>query len=496
MKKHLSAAILAISAALLLSSCSENTENAAENDSDTAPQTEQSTSAESDASSETAEEETESEYDDDLEEYDFNAEDFKIQTFEDVNIHNRVEAEMDGTLLNDAIYQRNRLIEERFNVCIKEVLTANYSHDQSKSILIAGDADAFDLFSERCSDALSNWQEGLVYSYEDIPVIDLSKPYWSQSMNKSITLAGQQYVALGAFNLNTYDITHTVLFNKEMFDMFTLENPYDLVNEGEWTFDKMQEMMTLVISDLDGNGTMDGNDRYGYVAGPKQVLPSFWIAADTLSIGKDENDIPCLAMNDEHFIDAFNKIFSMLWDGGTYYMPQDTWTDVPQEGIDMFANNQSLFIDVTLFAIERMRNIETDFGILPYPKYDENQSSYVSRTEYYWTFQVPVISKNLEKAGVMLEALNSYSAKIVIPPYYELALKKKISRDNESQEMLDIILSTAVIDLGDTILCANIRDGFMKPMFEKNDRNIVSKFTMSERILKKFIEGIPQNSEE
>ena len=431
-------------------------------------------------------------YEDELGEYDFKGEEFKIQTFEDVNIHNIIDTEEEtGEILNDALYKRNRTIEERFNVIIKEVLTGNYNHDKTRNTLLAGDADAFDLFSERCPDALSNWQEGLAFSYEDIPVIDLSKPYWNQTMNKSITLGGIQYVALGDFNLNTYDITHTILFNKSMIQDFGLEIPYMLVNSGKWTFTKMEEMMKAVILDLNGDGVMNENDRYGYLAGPKQVLPCFWIAANTLSVGKNESDIPYLAMGSEKFVNAFDKTFSMLWDGGAYYLPKDNWADVPQEARDMFSNGQSLFMDITFIVIENMRSTETDFGIIPYPKYDESQTNYVSRTEYYWTFQVPSINNNLERAGVMLEALNSYSAKIVIPAYYDLALKTKFARDDESSQMLDLILSTAVIDLGDTILCSDIRDGFMKPMFEKNDRNLSSKVESTERVIQKFIEKIP-----
>ena len=442
--------------------------------------------------SETTTENPFAKYDDNLGEYNFKGEEFKIQTFEDVNIHNRIDTEEEiGELLNDAIYKRNRTIEERFNVVIKEILVTNYSHDKTRSIMLSGDSTAFDLFSARCSDALSAWQEGLAYSYEDIPAIDLSKPYWNQTMNKSITLGGNQYVALGDFNLNTYDITHTMLFNKSMIQDFELEDPYSLVNSGKWTLTMMEEMIKQVILDLDGDGIMNEYDRYGYLAGPKQVLPCFWIAANTLSIGKDENDIPYIAMGDENFVRAFDKTFSMLWDSGAYYLPKDTWADVPPEARNMFSNGQSLFMDMTFIVIESMRSTETDFGILPYPKYDENQENYVSRTEYYWTFQVPSINNELERAGVMLEALNSYSAKIVIPAYYELALKTKFTRDDESSEMLDLILSTTVIDLGDTILCGDIRDGIMKPMFEKNDRNLISKVQKTETTIKKFIENIP-----
>jgi len=136
--------------------------------------------------------------------------------------------------------------------------------------------------------------------------------------------------------------------------------------------------------------------------------------------------------------------------------------------------------------------METDFGIIPYPKYDINQENYVSRVEYYMTMQLPITNPDHARAGVMLEALNSESAKTIIPAFYDIALKTKYARDDESSQMLDLIFSTLVVDIGDTTLCDKIRDSFMATMFEKNDRNLASKIESTEIIIQKFIDNIPE----
>ncbi|MCL2813249.1 MAG: hypothetical protein FWD23_01470 [Oscillospiraceae bacterium] len=430
-------------------------------------------------------------YSDSLGEYDFDGEEFKIQIFPNENVRNSIDTpEENGEVFNDAMYKRNRSVEERFNVVIKEVVTDDFANAKTKKVVLAGDSGVFDMFDSRCPDALNNWQEGWVQSYENIPIIDLAKPYWNNSANKTLTLGGSQYVALGNFNFASYEISHALLFNKNMIQDFALENPYTLVNGGNWTFDKMEEMMKQVISDINGDGTMDQNDRYGYLTHPKQVLPNFWIAAGAFSVGKDENDMPYLAMGSEKFINAFDKTFDMLWETGAYYLGKGG-PDIPQYAIDMFSNNQSLFMDTTLFVIEKIRSMEVDFGIIPYPKYDASQQNYVSRVEYYMAMQVPVTNSDLTRAGVMLEALNSLSAKTIIPAYYEIALKSKYARDDDSAEMLDLIFNTLVVDIGDTTLCDKIRDAFMASMFEKNDRNLASKIESTETIIQKFIEKIP-----
>ncbi len=82
-------------------------------------------------------------------------------------------------------------------------------------------------------------------------------------------------------------------------------------------------------------------------------------------------------------------------------------------------------MDMSFFFIEELREMETDFGIIPYPKYDENQSSYATRLCYYMPTVVPITIKGerLDRAGVMLEALACEYASNVVPAYYEIALK-------------------------------------------------------------------------
>ena len=425
------------------------------------------------------------------EEYDFNGEEFKIQIFENVAVRNNIDtAEQNGDVFNDAMYKRNRDVEERFNIKIKQISVGDFENDKTRKTIRAGDSTAFDMFDSRCSDAFPNWAEGFAVSYEDIPVIDLTKPYWDISANKTLTLAKNQWAAIGKFNSSTYDISHALLFNKKMIKNFGLEDPYTLVSGGKWTYAKMEEMMKPVISDLNGDGVMNRSDRFGYLTHPKQVLPNFWISAGEFSVGKDENDIPYLAMGNERFLSVFEKIYNMLWDTGAFYF-EDSEQDIPQYARDMLDNDQTLFLDTTLFLIEGMRAMETDFGIIPYPKFDEQQKNYVSRVEYYFVMQVPATNGDLERVGVMLEVLNSESAKTIYPAFIETALKTKYSRDNESAEMLDLIMNNLIVDIGDTTLCYQIRDAILSNMFAQNDRNLVSKIEKTEKaVINPFIKSI------
>jgi hypothetical protein len=160
----------------------------------------------------------------------------------------------------------------------------------------------------------------------------------------------------------------------------------------------------------------------------------------------------------------------------------------------MFAANQSLFLDATLFYIAALRDMEADFGILPYPKYDEAQDKYYSRVSYYWCCVIPVTNEDTEFTGAILEALNCESANSVVPAYYEIALKGKYSRDTESEQMLQLISDNRIVDIGDTTMCDKIRDNFMASLFASNKRDLASKLASVDKQLQKYIEKIPQKN--
>ncbi|MBQ4606455.1 MAG: hypothetical protein IJB15_07095, partial [Clostridia bacterium] len=68
----------------------------------------------------------------------------------------------------------------------------------------------------------------------------------------------------------------------------------------------------------------------------------------------------------------------------------------------------------------------------------------------------------------------------ITPAYYDISLKGKYSRDEESVAMLDLIFDHRVIDLGDTIFCPDVRDGFFNQMYSNNKRDLVSQIEMNE----------------
>ena len=425
---------------------------------------------------------TEDIYADHLGSYDFGGETFSLYTRANIAFHYALDtAETDGSPLNDAIFERNRRLEEKYNFRFTEFTEENQP-TTARAAILAGD-DTYDIVTTRIVYAYNLATEGLLQPVTDLPLVDLSRPYWDQQLAEDLSIGDKSYFAVGAFNITGYDFTHMLAFNKGLISQFDMGDPYETVRSGKWTLDEMQTMMRAVTSDVNGDGKMDKNDRYGLLSSAKQILPNFWIAAGELSVDKDAKNYPVPAFSgDEGFTKIFERTMDLAWTDSAWHLTTSTQNVDPDE-ITMFTSDLGLFIDMTAFHLESLRTMDTDFGILPYPKADEAQKEYQCRIEGCELFGIPKTNMDLERTSVILEAMASDSAKNVLPVYYDLLLKSKYTRDSASEEMINIIFENRVLDWGDTIWCDIVRDGPFMSMMQQNNRDLASK---AESLLKKL----------
>lgn len=148
----------------------------------------------------------------------------------------------------------------------------------------------------------------------------------------------------------------------------------------------------------------------------------------------------------------------------------------------MFAGGQALFYAIFFDTITDLRDMETDFGILPYPKLNEAQTDYASTSrDNFDVFALPLDVKDPECSGIITEAMCAESYRTVIPAYYDVVLKTKSSRDEESAEMIDMIRDSLTFDFG--YLCSNSLNGIghiFVGMVRENKTDLASSFAARE----------------
>ncbi len=381
-----------------------------------------------------------------------------------------------GEPINDAIFRRNVAIEEGLNIVLGEAMG---DAGTLKNAIVAGDA-AYDIAfinGQSISSLLGSQKSRLLYDFRtEIPHIRLDAPWWSRSVNESISIGGIQYFTANDIHLSYFDSVMPLFMNLQMIEEFGLADPYELVRNGSWTMDIMGEMMQTVTSDLNGDGEYTlQDDRFGFF-GMSEEYVSMAVGSGALIIKKDESDLPYCAFGEERFIDSFVKSVQILNDGyvfANYRLPHYDINGLANP-FEVFVSGRCLFSSDVLFHVSNwFRDMEDNYGILPRPKYDEAQETYYNLCHPSGAFLCVPTTSDPDRTGYIMEALAQKSKELVIPAYYDTVLCGKLMRDEASIEMLDIVLDTRVSDLGAMLSPSGIYMQFAN-MGIKGDTNIVS----------------------
>jgi hypothetical protein len=285
-----------------------------------------------------------------------------------------------------------------------------------------------------------------------------------------------------------------MVFNKKLQMDYGIENLYGLVNDGKWTLDKLLELCKVVSVDVDGNGKMDDKDAYGFLY-QRDTMTSFLSGCGEFVGGKDEDDLPVLTLNTPKALEVLDKLYDILYDE-KYCFHVMKFFDPTSIGFTdgmnmMFQDDRALFMWIRMADVENLRSMETDFGILPTPKYDEKQEQYLQTVNPYVGVLTAVSQSaaSIENAGAVLEYMAYESKYVLQPAYYEVVLYNKIARDEESGKMLDIIFGNRAYDIGDVFNFGSLGSDLLN-MTMTFDRNISSKYEKKEASALKAIDKL------
>lgn len=371
--------------------------------------------------------------------------------------------EMDGELINDSVYARTAYIEETYNVKLTALESqAEVVTSYLKTLITSGD-DSFEAIVCDVYDSGALAVEGMLLDLHDVEHIDLSKQWWSQSMNETFSIANRQFYATGDIFIIDNKATRVFYFNKDLIRDLDLENPYDLVDQNKWTMDRYIAASNEALYDLNGDNTYTReSDRFGTMA--QTTLGSLlYFAAGGHLTGKDENDLPYALCNSADAIEIMTGISEKI--AG---VPSIIMADV--NNLNEFMDGRVLFAPEVLLHIETMRDCEVDIGILPAPKYDETQESYACYADGWCVnvVSIPTTNTNPEDAGFLLEAMAADSLNNLTPAYFDVVLTDKYARDEQSVRMLDLILDSVVMDNANIFSWVYIESNVAEAIYKSN----------------------------
>jgi hypothetical protein len=426
-----------------------------------------------------------------LPEMDFNGRDFNIVhwfvgVWEFDDCDDIVVEELNGDVFNDAVFFRNKAVEEKYNVNIKLMrMDINEITNNVRKMISAGD-DTYDLIYQRLHEVMPMISSGMFYNLSDVPYVNFDMPWWDKRSVEEWSLGGKVYIAASDISKTSYDTIGCILFNKQAVQDYAIENLYEVAAKGDWTFDYLTEVCKNKAQDLNGDGILNDSDFIPFVCIDLLTTILFNGTGGRFA-EKDENDMPVCLFNTERNLGVCEAILNFMYDT---QLCLNTDTVANYKG-KMFENGQSIFTMAQMLSVRKLREMEIDFGVLPSPKYDKRQENYYSCLSIHQAglVSVPTTASDPDRTGLILEALSAESRYTVHPAYYEISLKGKHVRDDESADMLDILFNTRLYDLGSVGHFGGFETEWLRIQSNKK-RDIVSIYEKSEKKIQSDIDKL------
>ena len=405
-------------------------------------------------------------------------------------------SEITGEVINDSVFNRNSVLEDTMNIKIVEAPFDGVTSNVRTSI--TSGTDDYDIFTDGLNSLAPLISQHMILDYNSVSTIHPENDWWDQALYKELSVGGGAYMMTGDISVMDNYGTWCYLFNKQLITDYGLDNPYDLVDSGKWTLDKHNEMAEVATNDTDGDGKWTMADTYGYVTETYNNI-AMWTCFGYKICEKDENDLPYYTYDGERQISALMRIIDTQYAPFSNMGSKSTVTgggsfqDNTRE--NQFAIGRALFYYAGMRNITLFREADTDFGIIPAPKEDENQSQYYSSYSIYnlTAYALPTTITDIEKVGDITEAMAHLSVYTLTPAYYDQTLIGKSTRDVESEPMIALIMKTRNFDLGIAFDWGSV---FSMITGMQDSSVVTSKFASSAKVANKALEKFLKSLED
>ena len=212
-------------------------------------------------------------------------------------------------------------------------------------------------------------------------------------------------------------------------------------------------------------------------------------------ITRDENKNPVVSFDVDKLSAAIEKLDSIYKKADFAYCPAVYGSDEEQDEIAaMLADDRMLFSALRVMHTEQLRDMESDYALLPLPKWNEEQDKYYTFVhDNYSIVGIPVSVKNPSMASAVMEAMAAESYRHVTPAYYDIVLNGKYIRDPNSAEMLDLAMEGIKLDFGwiYTLNLSQVTQGvFRDILYNNNASAVASTLKAKEMVTAKSLERL------
>jgi len=399
--------------------------------------------------------------------------------------------EVTGEPVNDALYERDRFISEKYGVDMNyiQLIGGNNGCSTLERAVIAGD-NTYDLIvSQAQGNALDMlFTRNVLYNLIDAPYLSLQSPWWSKLLYENLQFNNKLFYTGGDIFLPAFSqAPAAIYYNQKLLRDYGIEdNLYNLVFEGKWTLDALNNIIKDRDVDLNQDGRMHADDDFfGMINTNNAVTSNIFATAAGIRFSAVTGDNITVDLASLDYINKIDKLASIV--------QKINFRD-QNDIIATFKDSRAMFLVQCLIVAQMdLRDMEDDFGILPMPKWDGQQESYRSYVNAWASGFVAVPSNaDIEKSAFLMEAMGYAAYERLRPVIYDITLKTKVSRDDESARIIDLILETCYLDLNSQYNFGGSIEALRNAIIE--DRPFVSEYErITDRIqadIDRFIEAM------
>lgn len=367
----------------------------------------------------------------------------------------------DGDVVHDNILSSMNSVEERLDVDI--IVTLRPGHligareeymNHIDNSIMAGDR-SYDWVDLMIGNAPLRAMSGNYMNLLENSMIDLDQPWYLSGLRNVCTVADQLFFVSGDASLGYLKSVFCMYFNKVLAEIYDIENLYQTVESGNWTLNKLTEVTKITSQDLNHDGTYSLKDQLGFVNHDNTHLNGYMFALGTNAYTKQSDGSWKFTFGSDRDYTAAAALGMLYSNTEGALFPNSA--NASSGGLSIYNQITANFCSDKIFlitaemndGISLFRSMESEYGVLPYPKLDENQENYITTGRSTWnSFSMPVTCVNPTAAGAVMEALSSSNYQKVLPSYFETTLKTKLSSDSEAAMMFDVIHDSMTLDFG------------------------------------------------
>jgi len=358
-------------------------------------------------------------------------------------------------IVNDAIYTRNMVVQDKLDVKFEGVFSSEESPANNNGLMtksVNAGLDEYDIIigvQWICTQiATSNIFKNII----DLPYLGLENPWWADRYMKEMTVGNNVVMFLiGDISVGMMMRASTMYFNKDLYtdNLGDPDEMYQFVLDNKWTMDAFAGKIKDIYRDLNGDGVSDVDDQYGFMGYPVVNPYHFMYASGVRVTQRDKNGIPYFDFNNQKTVNFIEKLYDLFYNNKDAYTISQTVNEFWETTTKKFMSNEVLFRAEFLSHCESLRSMQTNFGMIPFPKCDEHEQSYHALVNTAAPLYCVLITCTRDElVSAVLEEMAFQGYMYMTPAYFEMALKNKYMRDSDDKAMqcLDLIWSNPTTD--------------------------------------------------